>query len=344
MFERAAAEPAFDRWNPAAENAAVGNLDTAAPVRDEQPAFRDLGPENQAAFKKERLEAQRPVAPLAPRPSGPKRPLWIIPVGIGVVVLLVAIAAYKLRDRPEALIRAKTADQTTDASKIVQRVGGPDKRPAGTADSGDKSTSAAGQAAAQDQQGQQNQQPNPPVAVAGRAALLVEAPEEPNKVKTYLGTVVWRLDNVNDDQNQTVGLAVRAEISLPDDKLKASVVFQKNTDPSLPASHTMKVRFTPEAGNATGDVKTISVPQMRQEDSASGDALDGVTVPIVENSFLVGLSPGNAESANLQLLNARQWIDIPMTLSNGKLAKLTFEKTEAGQRDLQEAVTAWAKQ
>ena len=294
-----------------------------------------------AAFTRAPLEPQRPFAPQPPRQSGPKRPLWIIPLGVGLVVLLVAIAAYKLRDRPEKLVHAKPADQSTDASKIVQRVGGADKVAAG-ADADKTAADARDQSAPQ--QDQQGRPPaNPSLAVAGRAALLVEAPEEASKVKTYLGTVVWRLDNVNDEQNQAVGLAVRADIDLPDDKLKASVIFQKNIDPSLPASHTMKVRFSPEGGSATGSVKTINVPQMRLEDSASGEPLDGVTVPIVENSFLAGLSPGNAESANLQLLNSRQWIDIPMVLANGKIAKLTFEKTEAGQRDLTEAIAAWSK-
>ena len=167
--------------------------------------------------------------------------------------------------------------------------------------------------------------------------MLVEAPEEASKVKTYLGTVVWRLDNVSDGQNQAVGLAVRADMDLPDDKMKASVVFQKNTDASLPASHTLKIRFIVQPGSPSGNIKEINVPQMRREDSATGDALDGVTVPIVENSFLIGLTPGNSENANLDLLKSRDWIDIPIRLSNGKIAKLTFEKTDVGQRDLQEA-------
>jgi hypothetical protein len=340
--EPVAPEPA--RPIPPAAEIAAAEAETpeaeaaGAPQAPEAPESVDA-----ASFMRGQIEPQRPFAPQPPRQSGPKRPLWIIPLGVGLVVLLVAIAAYKLRDRPEKLVHAKPADQTTDASKIVQRVGGADKAAAGT--DADKTSAPGAPDQRAPQQDQQSRQPaNPALAVAGRAALLVEAPGEPNKVKTYLGTVVWRLDNVNDDQNQAVGLAVRADIDLPDDKLKASVIFQKNIDPSLPASHTMKVRFIPESGSATGSVKTINVPQMRLEDSASGEPLDGVTVPIVENSFLAGLSPGNAESANLQLLNSRQWIDIPMVLASGKIAKLTFEKTEAGQRDITEAIAAWSKQ
>ena len=68
-----------------------------------------------------------------------------------------------------------------------------------------------------------------------------------------------------------------------------------------------------------------------------------MTVPVVQDSFLVGLSPGNAETVNIKQLKDMQWIDIPMLLSNGKIAKLTFEKGESGQRDLNEAIAAWEK-
>ena len=184
---------------------------------------------------------------------------------------------------------------------------------------------------------------NPELPVAHRAALLIEAPDQPNKVKTFLGNVVWKLNNVSTGPSDAVGLAVEADVELPDDKTKAVITFEKNTDSSLPASHTIKVRFTVQPGSATGDVKQISVPQMRREDSPSGEPLAGVTVPVVQNSFLVGLSPGNAETANIELLKTQQWIDIPMLLDNGKIAKLTFEKSDSGQRDIAEAIAAWQK-
>ncbi|WP_158807454.1 hypothetical protein [Beijerinckia sp. L45] len=336
-------KPAVDAPGP---EPVVAPVAETAPVSSEIAASAvppiDDAPDKTLRIKPRSEQKQRPIAPQPPEPKRAKRPLWIIPAGVGAVVLIVAFAAFKLRDRPEAL-HTKTAEQQSpaDAGKSVERVGGQpssdDSRPQRTAD---QAAAASGQAASQ----QPSTPPaNPAAPVAGRAAMLVEAPEEQNKVKTYLGTVVWRLDNVSDGQNQTVGLAVRADIDLPDDKMKASVIFQKNTDASLPASHTLKIRFILQPGSPSGNVKDINVPQMRREDSGNGDPLDGVPVPIVENSFLIGLTPGNSETANLDLLKSREWIDIPIRLSSGKIAKLTFEKTDVGQRDLQEAITAWAK-
>lgn len=310
-----------------------------------------------------RLDTQRPIAPQPPSARGPKRQMWIIWVGVGVVVALVALAAIKLRDRPEQIARVKaTEPQQGDNGKIAERVGGPasgaapSSSPSGQSGAAPEPPSApspdttaassTAQAPASAPQAAAPETPaaaNPEVPVAQRAALLVEAPSEQNKVKTYLGNVVWKLNNVADGPSDAVGIAVEADVDLPDDKLKATITFEKNTDASLPASHTIKVRFLPQPGSASGDVKQISVPQLRKEDSPSGEPLAGVTVPVIQNSFLVGLSPGNAEAANMELLRNLQWIDIPMLLANGRIAKLTFEKGAAGQRDINDAITAWEK-
>ena len=269
-------------------------------------------------------------------------------------MLLVGIAAYKLRDRPQTTSHAAPSEQQaqSDAGKIAERVGGPSDDAATRAGSDKASTTNPPAAPSAANPASSNQaatdQPavaaaNPEVPVAHRAALLVEAPDAANKVRTFLGTTVWKLNNVSGGPNDPVGLAVEADVDVPDDKMKAIVTFEKNTDASLPASHTIKVRFVVQPGSPAGDIKQISVPQMRREDSATGEGLAGVTVSVIPNSFLVGLSPGAAESNNLELMRSLGWIDIPMLLASGKIAKLTFEKSDSGQRDLNEAIAAWQK-
>lgn len=186
--------------------------------------------------------------------------------------------------------------------------------------------------------------PQSPPAVAQRAALLMEAPNEPNKVKTFVGTVVWRLDNVSASPGQPLGKAVRADIDLPEAKLKAAMIFEKNFDASLSASHTMTVVFTPAQDSPVGAVKEIKVPQMRALESQTTDPLGGIPVPIVENSFLVGLSRGAVETQNIELIKQRDWVDIPMILQSGRAAKLTFEKSTTGTRAIEDAVAAWKAQ
>jgi hypothetical protein len=303
-----------------------------------------------------RMRLSEPVRPIAPQqdlgdaPVG--RRLWIVIGVVVVLVALVAVAAWKLRDRPDQLTAFNRPQNQTAAdansTKITQRVGDADSQAAAPAPAAPEVQPAPAPA---------NPAPAPTVAaapkpadsnatlpVAYRAALLVEAPDEPNKVKTYVGTVVWKLENVSNGQGQPLSTAVHADIDVPDDKLKVTVDIQKNTDPSLSASHTITVVFTPDPGSTTGGVKEISAPQLRSEDSPSGDALKGVVVPIMDNSFLVGLTRGDAEAGNIDLLKKLEWIDIPIMLNNGRIAKLTFEKNASGSRAINDAFTSWQGQ
>ncbi|MCC2106319.1 MAG: hypothetical protein KDJ40_01480, partial [Hyphomicrobiales bacterium] len=131
-------------------------------------------------------EAPRPAAPGPAAQASRGNRLWIVGGVVVGVVLLIAGLAIKLKGRPEDLAKLRPAPtapaETPSSGKIAGRVG--DETPAATTEKTETkqpATPAANQA---------------PLPVAHRAALLVEAPETPEKVKTYIGSVVWRLDNV----------------------------------------------------------------------------------------------------------------------------------------------------
>ena len=168
----------------------------------------------------------------------------------------------------------------------------------------------------------------------------MEAPEEQSKVKTILGTVVWRVDNVSNGPDEPLRMAVRAEVDIPDANLKADMTLQKNFDSSLPASHTIKLNFAVPATSPLANIKQVSV-LLRREDTPMGEALKGITVPVTENSFLIGLSRGDGEASNLDLLRSREWFDIPIVLADGHIAKLTFEKGPSGRSAIDDAMASW---
>jgi hypothetical protein len=307
------------------------------------PEVSNLRPEKSGPAAKARLEAQHPFfAPRLERDAGPAKRL-VAAGGIALLaVALIAIAAYKLRDRPEDLVRPQPPSPSAQgeagaSGKIVDRVG------AGTAGSAPASPGVPS-SGSDHRAGFANSDlgsANPPVPVAYRAALLVDAPEEQSKVRTFLGTVVWRADNVSNGPDQPLSTAVRAEIDIPDEKLQVAMTIQKNFDGTLPASHTVTLTFAIPQDSPLGNIKQISVLQMRREDNPTGEALKGITVPVTENSFLVGLARGDAEASNLDLLRSREWLDIPIVLANGHIAKLTFEKGPSGQRVLDDAMASW---
>lgn len=268
------------------------------------------------------------IRPSAPKPdlrdgkSGGR--LAIVVGGVIVALGLVGFAAWKLRDRPEDLARltpnAAEKAEPIEGGKIVERVGGND------------ANAPAGQTPG-----------SPAIPVGYRAAILVQAPSEPNGVKTYLGTAVWRRDSTNRGPNQQLSGVLRADIDVPEAHFKASMVLEKNFEPALSASHTMTIRFAPEADSPVGPVSQITVPEMRRDDAAKGDPLQGVDVNIADNVFLVGLA-ASAEKHNADLLKSANWIDVPMSVGGGRIAKITFEKGAAGDRLLAELLTEWQGQ
>ena len=304
------------------------------------------GAQDGSAGPKPRDAALRPPAP---RPRKTRRFGW--PAAAVLMIVLVAmvgvgIAAYRLRDRPEQVVATRTAATAPEAStpgKTVDRAS--PATPDTAADAPAEPTTGASVPAPVGQ-GATDAAPaasaGPSIAVAQRAALLVDAPDEPQRVKTYVGTVVWHLDSVSPGQGQPLATAVKADVDIPDAKLKVTMLMQRNPEPQLPASHTIEFHFLPQPGNTLGSVKQVNVPEMRKDDDApTGDPLAGVPVAITDNYFLVGLSRGAAESQNLRLITERNWFDMSLLFVSGKLGKLTFEKGAAGQRLFEDATKAW---
>jgi hypothetical protein len=252
----------------------------------------------------------------------------IIAGALAAVVALVGFAAWKLRDRPEDLAKLAPAPEATEqksGGKIGQRVG---------EDSGSAPRPAP---AAPPPGGASN------IPIAYRAAILLQAPSEPGGVKTYVGTVVWRRDAANRGPNQQLSSAIRADIDIPEAGLKTSMTIEKNYDAALSASHTLTVRFDPAADSSVGSVRAINVPEMRRDDAPRGSALQGMQVDIAPNVFLVGLY-SSAETQNVDMIRNLNWFDIPMNLTSGKIAKVTFEKGVGGSQIIDEVFNEWKGQ
>jgi hypothetical protein len=271
-----------------------------------------------------RREQLRPAAPLpAPEPLSIRRMVVFGALLLGTVAAIAALAV-RWKDNPEDYIRAsrpapaQDADADTSSGKIVDRVGG----------------SATGTATTQ--QSSRSPAADDTLPVAQRAVMIIEAPDEPQRVKTFSGTTVWRFEATANPP------ALVGEAEIGDLGLRASLRITRNLDARLPATQILEIRVSPKADSEAPAIKAIDTPQMRQEDRTTGDGLAGVPTPITENFFLVGLS--NVEpmaSRNLDLIKSRGWYDIPILLTNGRLAKLTLEKGSSGERLLNQALQVW---
>jgi hypothetical protein len=57
----------------------------------------------------------------------------------------------------------------------------------------------------------------------------------------------------------------------------------------------------------------------------------------------VGLASAS-ETQNLDLLRGPNWIDIPMSVANGRVAKVTFEKGPGGDKLISDVLAEWKGQ
>ncbi|MCW5676809.1 MAG: hypothetical protein KIT65_02570 [Xanthobacteraceae bacterium] len=190
-------------------------------------------------------------------------------------------------------------------------------------------------------QNQQTQAPQTtqPTAGSNRAMLFEENPGS-QQFTTINGTVSWRTETVNPGPGSSPELGIRIDIDIPDRKMQVTVTIRRNPDASLPATHYIEVQFT--GNDSFGGVAQVPVIRMKNNESAQGIPLAGVSARVMQGFFLIGLSAAETDrDRNLQLMKTLSWLDIPFIYNNGRRAVIAFEKGPAGEKALSEAFAAW---
>ncbi|KRQ91009.1 hypothetical protein [Bradyrhizobium valentinum] len=179
--------------------------------------------------------------------------------------------------------------------------------------------------------------------VAQRVVLYDEDPSDP-KGKQYVGSVIWRTEPIKASGNQKPDFAVRADIEIPDRKFKMTMSFRRNTDTSLPASHTAELTFILPQDFSGGGVGNVPGILMKSNEQARGTPLAGLAVKVTDGFFLVGLSNVDSDRArNLQLLKERSWFDVPLVYVNQRRAIIAIEKGAPGERAFNDAFATWGE-
>jgi hypothetical protein len=179
--------------------------------------------------------------------------------------------------------------------------------------------------------------------VAQRVVLYDEDPSDP-KGKQYIGSVIWRTEPIKASGNQKADVAVRADIEIPDRKFKMTMSFRRNTDSSLPASHTAELTFILPQDFTGGGVGNVPGILMKSNEQARGTPLAGLAVKVTDGFFLVGLSNVDSDRArNLQLLKERSWFDVPLVYVNQRRAIIAIEKGAPGERAFNDAFAIWGE-
>ncbi|MGE3987535.1 hypothetical protein [Pseudorhodoplanes sp.] len=197
----------------------------------------------------------------------------------------------------------------------------------------------AGRPKISDRLGSQDTQSGP--AVAQRVVLYEEEPNDPQG-KRYVGSAIWRTETVSPGPGRPPELVVRADVEVPERRMTMSFSIRRNTDQTLPASHTMEVMFNLPPDFPAGGISNVPGVLMKQAEQTRGTPLAGLAVKVTNNFFLIGLSAVESDQArNIQLLKERAWFDIPIVYNNNRRAILAIEKGTPGERAFAEAFAAW---
>jgi hypothetical protein len=189
--------------------------------------------------------------------------------------------------------------------------------------------------------------PQPPntapggAAVAQRVVLYEEDPNDPQG-KRFVGSAIWRTETVSPGPGQTAEVAIRADVEIPERHITMTWSLRRNSDPNLPASHTVEIMFRLPQDFPSGGVSNVPGILMKQAEQSRGTPLSGLAVKVTTGFFLIGLSSSDADrERNVQLLKERAWFDIPVVYGNNRRAILALEKGTPGERAFEEAFRAW---
>jgi hypothetical protein len=179
-------------------------------------------------------------------------------------------------------------------------------------------------------------------AVAQRVVLYEEDPANPQG-KRFIGSAIWRTEKLSPAAGQPPELAIRADVEIPERQLAMTWSLRRNTDPTLPASHTVEITFKLPSNFAFGGVSNVPGILMKEAEQSRGMPLAGLAVKVTNGFFLIGLSSVDAnKERNMALLKERSWFDIPVVYNNNRRAILALEKGTTGERVFAEAFAAWA--
>lgn len=310
--------PEFDRLEPSLENR--GGEGDAPYSYDESI--------EEAERYAPRPASARPHIPVLDRDAKkPKRRGSAFPFksAIAVGIVLILVGAGILWGKP--LLQTATNLFKSSPTQVVEAPKDPSQP-----QSKPKIPDRVGQPSASDQ---------PVAPVAQKVVLYDEDPSDP-KGKQYVGSVVWRLEPIKASGNQKADLAVRADIEIPDRKFKMTMSFRRNTDSSLPASHTAELTFILPPDFPGGSVSNVPGILMKSNEQARGTPLAGLAVKVTDGFFLVGLSNVDADRArNVQLLKERSWFDVPLVYANQRRAIIAIEKGAPGERAFNDAFAQW---
>ena len=154
------------------------------------------------------------------------------------------------------------------------------------------------------------------------------------------GTTVWTEQTDSESGSNTK--MIQANIAIPGRNISAIITFKRNMDKSLPASHIIELTFSLPKDFEGGGIESVLRISMKEKEQDQGTPLIAVPAKITDYFHMVALNAlPEAVKTNMELLKDRDWIDIPITYTNGRRALLTLQKGTVGKKIFDEVLASW---
>jgi class 3 adenylate cyclase len=181
-------------------------------------------------------------------------------------------------------------------------------------------------------------------SVVAQQVVLHEEDKNDQQGRRYVGSVIWHTEAVSQGAGLAPDIAVLAYVQIPERRMKVTWSLRRNTDKTLPASHTIEIEFNVPTDFLGGGIANVSGILMAQADQVRGSPLSGVAANMTDGVFVIALSALDLDlQLNEQLLKDRSWVYIPIGYTNGGRAILAMEKGPPGERAFAEAFASWEK-
>lgn len=258
--------------------------------------------------------------------------------GVAIVAMLITgLVAVSRRSTPERFKAPPlvTAPDTPDSSKTEGRLAGGDPAPR----NGDPAPQSPPRPPEDPRPPQPTQEARPaqttPVSAISRAFMVLEA--QAGSPSQFEGRVMW---SFAPDPGLRGQKSLRAAIEFANSPLKVDFSIARNNDATLNASHTVMVLF--EGANGPESIREMSAVEWRERENQTGTLLSGVTVPVQDNVFMIGLERADATQArNLDMLRSQKWMVFEYRMANGRRGAILVEKGAGGEKAVAEALTEW---
>ena len=156
------------------------------------------------------------------------------------------------------------------------------------------------------------------------------------------GNIEWSVIESSPQPGLPPEPAIRGDVSIPSDGLRATLTLRRNLDETLPATHLFELVFAPSDSVASSEIASVEAITFVRSGQDRAEPLVGSVVKIADNIFLFALADvPAARQLHQRLFSDPDLIEIQFVYYSGRRTTLRLVTGETGGNAFETAMAAW---